>query len=224
MRRVKVWDLPTRAVHWALAALFAFTWLTAEDEGSLYVLHTYGGYSVLLLLLFRFGWGVAGNEHARFRNFVRPWAEVRSHLIRLLKFSPPTFVGHNPLGGWMVVALLLMLWAVVLTGLLAAGGQPGALLGPFVPDFASRMFEEIHEGVANFMLLLVLLHVFAVVMDWLLTGDNLIAAMVTGVKKVEDDDEAADVADARPGNLTLGILLVLGCLVVGYVLVRFTGF
>lgn len=221
MRPIKVWDLPTRVVHWALVGLFAFAWFTGEDEGVLYMPHTYAGYLLLLILLFRFGWGVAGNEHARFAAFVRPWAEVRAHAIKFLKFSPPAYLGHNPLGGWMVVLMLLTLWAVVLTGLVAAGARPGALLDPFVPNFLREIFEEIHGGVSNFMLLLVLLHIFGVVMDWLLTGDNLIAAMVTGIKKVEDD---MDAADARGGSTVLGLLIALGCLIVGYVLVRFTEF
>lgn len=221
MRVVKVWDSPTRIVHWALVALFALAWLTGEDEGVEYVVHTYAGYLILLLLLFRFAWGVAGNQRARFSDFVRPWAEVRAYAFKFLRLSPPEHIGHNPLGGWMIVAMLLGLSAVVVSGLIAAGAQPGALLGPLVPGFLGRIFEEIHEGIANFMLLLVLLHIFGVVMDWLLSGDNLIGAMVTGVKQVADDSPAAD---ARGGSLVLAVPIALFCLAVGALMVWLTSF
>lgn len=221
MHAVKVWDLPTRIVHWALVVLIALAWVSGEDEGFLYVVHTYVGYVVLTALVFRFAWGAAGNEHARFSSFVRPWAEVRAYALRFLRLAPPRYLGHNPLGGWMVVALLLTLLAVTVTGLVAAGKQPGALLSPFVPGFIGEIFGEIHEGAANVLLLLVLLHVAGVLLEWLVSGDNVIAAMIDGRKKIADDAQGVD---ARGGGPIRALLLAAAATLFGVFLAANTTF
>jgi cytochrome b len=184
---------------------------------------------VALLLLFRLTWGFVGNQHARFAAFVRPWAEVRRHGMRLLRLAPPRYLGHNPLGGWMVVALLLTLAVTVLTGLLSVADRPGALFYPFVPGFLAAMMEEVHEGVANLLLLLVGIHVLGVLADWLLTGDNLVRAMWTGAKDASADYADAPAAaggapEARGGSLVLALLLALLLAGLGWLLVSRTAF
>ena len=108
-RSVEVWDFPTRVFHWILALLVVANFFTAEDDGALLAIHTYFGYLIGLLIILRVAWGLIGNRHARFRDFVKPWPETRDYLRQLLHLTPPRYAGHNPLGGWSVVLMLGLL-------------------------------------------------------------------------------------------------------------------
>ncbi len=228
---IKVWDLPTRLFHWSLATLVAVAWLTGEDRGFVWAVHVYSGYLVVLLLLFRLVWGFAGNEHARFGAFVRPWSEVRTYAISLLRLAPPRYLGHNPLGGWMVVLLLLTVALVSLTGLLGVAHRPGSLLYGLVSTPVGRWFRKLHEGIANGMLALVAIHVMGVLADWLLTRDNLIRAMWIGLKEAAPDAGYADVQataaparDAVGGSAALAGALAAALLILGAFMVSRTQF
>jgi cytochrome b len=183
---IRVWDLPTRAFHWTLVGLVVLGWITAEFEGAWFWTHLGVGYGVLALIVFRLAWGVLGTRHARFTDFVRPWPEVRDHGLALLRMSPPRHLGHNPLGGWMIVALLSLLFLLVATGLFAGDdGDTGPLAslgarlaGSWLPD----ALGEVHEGLHAVLWGLVGMHVAGVVVDSLLGGENLVRAMWTGKK------------------------------------------
>ena len=110
---VLVWDLPTRLFHWMLVLLVALAWVTGEAEGSMFTVHKLAGYGVAVLLVFRVIWGFAGSGHSRFSDFVRPWREVLAHIKGMISLRPARTVGHNPLGGWMALLLLLVLAAQV---------------------------------------------------------------------------------------------------------------
>jgi cytochrome b len=101
--RLKVWDPLVRGGHWALAASVAAAWLTREGWG---VWHDWTGYATLLLVAARIAWGWAGPRYARFAQFVHGPAETLRYAGRALVGSEPRYVGHNPLGAWMIVALL----------------------------------------------------------------------------------------------------------------------
>ncbi len=182
--QIKVWDLPVRFFHWALATTFFIAYLT-EDEWL--DLHTLAGYTVAALVLFRLLWGFIGTRHARFSDFVRPPREALAYLKDVATFHPKRYIGHNPAGGAMVMVLLLSLLLTVITGLsvYGAGEMAGPLAGFFAnaPEFVGEVFEEIHEFFANFTLLLVGLHVVGVIVAGLQHGENLIRAMFTGKKQ-----------------------------------------
>ncbi len=120
---VPVWDLPTRLFHWSLVVLVLIN-LVVEPRDSVlaYRVHVTAGYLIAALVVFRLVWGVIGSPRARFTDFVTGWATVRTYARRLVQLDPPHSVGHNPLGGWMIVALLSTLTALVLTG----SGRDGA--------------------------------------------------------------------------------------------------
>jgi cytochrome b len=218
---VKVWDLPTRVFHWALVVLVVMSWLTADDKGLLYVVHTISGYLVFLLILFRLAWGWLGNDHARFGDFVRSWPAVRTYLGGLWRFKPDRTLGHNPLGGWMVVLLLAMLLAITVTGMVGAAREPGALLNGLIDPALSRSVRHIHELLANILYFLVGLHILGVLTDWILTGDNLIRAMITGRKPVE---EGAVAADARGGSARAAAVVIVLLAALGVFLIASTSF
>lgn len=167
----RVWDPLVRIGHWLLAAAFVVGYASGDDAPPM---HVYAGYMVLGVILFRVIWGFIGTPHARFSDFVRPWGEVREHLASVMRLSPKSSVGHNPAGGWMVILLLVMLLATSLSGAGLWILGEGSVLG--------EGLEEAHEFLANTTLLLVVIHVGGVLVESLLSGENLIKAMLTGRK------------------------------------------
>lgn len=167
--RIKVWDLPTRLFHWSLGASFAGAWLTADSERWIGV-HTTLGYVFAGLIAFRLVWGLIGTKYSRFSSFVRGPRAVRRYAASILARNPEHHVGHNPAGGWAVLALL---------GL----GAVTAASGYFAfNDLGGDWLEELHEGAASAMLALVFVHIGAVLLSSVIHGENLVRAMWTGFK------------------------------------------
>jgi cytochrome b len=203
-----IWDAPTRLFHWALVGLVALAWFTGEGEGTLFVVHRLAGYGVAVLLIFRLIWGFAGSRHARFADFLGSWRGVRDQIVALLRRRPVRTLGHNPLGGWMVVLLLLVLAGQVGTGLFSADDGIGGPLSRAISPGPAHAVAELHEGLSNVLLLLIGVHVLGVLVESLLTRDNLVSAMITGRKTVSPYEAAtartAFVAPAWRALLALG--------------------
>lgn len=166
--RVKVWDPLLRVLHWSLAASFAVAYATGEEILSL---HELAGYAIIAIVGVRALWGLIGPEHARFDDFVPGPASLLAYLRDLLAGRGRRYLGHNPAGGAMIVAMLAALLATSATGVLTLSG--------------GEAVEELHEAAANITLALVLLHVAGVIVASLLHGENLIGAMITGSKRRE---------------------------------------
>ncbi len=184
--QIKVWDLLVRIFHWSLVSAFFIAYMTEDDWLDF---HVYAGYTIAGLIAFRLVWGLIGTRHARFSDFVRPPSEVLAYLKDMIGFHPRRYIGHNPAGGAMVVALLVSLLITVVTGVLVYGAEEVA--GPFAglmanaPKFVGDVFEELHEFFANFTLFLVALHVAGVVLAGLQHGENLVRSMINGKKRAE---------------------------------------
>src|SRR5512140_848312 len=103
---IKVWDPLVRVFHWSLATLFLTAYLTGEDAGQM---HIAAGYAIAGLIALRIVWGFVGPRHARFSNFVRPPQEVLAYLRDVAQLRAPRYLGHNPAGSAMIIALLVML-------------------------------------------------------------------------------------------------------------------
>jgi len=183
---VKVWDLFIRVFHWALVAAFTIAYLT---EGEILGLHVWAGYLVFSLVVLRLIWGVIGTEHARFSGFVRGPGAVLTHLREVVSGGGKRYLGHNPAGGAMIVALLICLALTSGLGLLMFGAiYPDSALGDLAALFGlhgemgAESLEEVHEFFANLTLLLVGLHIAGVVVESLRHRENLIRPMVTGRK------------------------------------------
>ena len=186
IEQVKVWDPLVRIFHWTLVASFTIAFVTEEEWGSI---HTLAGYIVGGLVLFRLVWGVIGTRYARFSNFVYSRKVTVGYLKDIAAFRPKRYLGHNPAGGAMVIAILLSLIATVVTGLAVYGtgefsGPLGGLLSG-CSDFPSDVLEELHEFFANFTLLLVIAHVAGVVLATFQHGENLVRSMFTGLKDAD---------------------------------------
>ncbi|CAN0640281.1 cytochrome b/b6 domain-containing protein [Burkholderia cepacia] len=167
--RILVWDAPLRVFHWLTVIAFAGAWLTAESE-RWRLMHVAFGYTMLALVAFRVAWGVTGTRHARFSSFVRSPAAVVRYVLSLAKGRPEHHVGHNPAGAVAIVAMLTMTVVAGLTGWAAYNGN-------------GESFGDLHEGAANVMLALVIVHVAAVLVSSVVHRENLAGAMVTGYKR-----------------------------------------
>jgi cytochrome b len=183
---VRTWDLLIRLFHWTLVAAFFTAYLTEDDWMSLHVL---AGYTVLGLVLFRIVWGLIGTRHARFTDFICSPASTLAYLKDIIAFRARRYLGHNPAGGAMVIALLFSLTATAISGLALYGyeefsGPLAGLMGN-TPEWLGDSLEDVHEFFANFTLMLVLLHVAGVVIASLQHGENLVRSMFTGIKQKE---------------------------------------
>ncbi len=172
-RRVKVWDLLVRAVHWGLVGSFALAWLTAESWDGL---HHWAGYAAGALIALRLLWGILGTRYARFSQFVRKPKGALAYLRAALRGRHRRYIGHNPLGGLMTVALIATMAATSLSGWMSIDGAFAA----------AGWLEDAHEFLANLLLALVGLHVAGVAFSSLLHRENLVRAMIDGRKRAPD--------------------------------------
>ena len=216
LRKVRVWDLPTRLFHWALVVLVAFSWWSGEQGYDWMPWHFWSGYGVLTLLVFRFFWGFAGSGTARFASFIKGPQAGLHHLKELLRPGRTGDVGHNPMGGWMVLLLFALLLIQTVTGLFAEDSNMNA--GPLlllVSEDVSRTLAEIHEVVANLILGAIILHVLAVLAYLLIKRDNLIGPMFTGDKLLElaPGSEPRMVSPLLALGLLIASALIVYCVV-----------
>ncbi|MDH5545244.1 MAG: cytochrome b/b6 domain-containing protein [Gammaproteobacteria bacterium] len=180
---VKVWDPLVRVFHWTLVAAFAIAYATEDD---LMLVHAYAGYTILGLLAVRIIWGLIGTRHARFVDFVYSPSTAVSYLKDVVTFKAKRYLGHNPAGGWMIIILMACLLATSMSGLVVYATEEHA--GPLVnyvhglPHWLAEVFEELHEGLANFTLFLVFVHVAGVVIESILHQENLVLSMWNGKK------------------------------------------
>ncbi len=185
-RRVLVWDIPTRVFHWLLVTATVSAFVTG------YVLpqwwlgaHRWAGYTILVLLAFRFVWAAFGSEYSRLGSFTYSPKETFGHLRGVLMLSPRHYIGHNPAGAAMIFALAAVLCGLVVTGLLTEGGEEkiGPLAG--IASYAvGDTAKTIHLILVWTICLMVAGHLGGVVIESWLTRENLVAAMITGYKVV----------------------------------------
>ena len=181
-RSIPVWDLAVRLFHWSLAGAFLVAYVTEDDWETL---HVNAGYLIGILIVLRLLWGFIGPSHARFSDFVRTPREVMAYVADAMRLRAPRYIGHNPAGGVMVLALLISLTLTTLTGVALYGATDfaGPLAGVWRGELAADILEETHELGANLTLLLVVLHLGGVLFSSLEHGENLIKSMITGRKK-----------------------------------------
>lgn len=199
MQKILVWDWPVRLGHWLMVGGFCLAWLTAESE-TFRLVHAISGAIVLGAATFRLPWGFIGSRYARFVEFVRGPRAVKDYLSSLLKLEPTHYAGHNPAGGWAIVFLLGFGILTSVTG------------WAIYNDIGGHLLEELHEGLATTMLIIVLIHLAGVFSGSLLHGENLVRAMLTGIKNGLPDQA---IPSARP---FAAILLLLWVVAAGWLI------
>ncbi|NOZ52263.1 MAG: cytochrome B [Gammaproteobacteria bacterium] len=181
---IKVWDPVIRIFHWVLVAAFMVAYLTEDDFLDL---HVFAGYVLGAAIIIRLFWGFVGTKHARFSDFVTTPSAALKYLKEILVLKAKRYLGHNPAGGLMIITMLMSLTLTVITGVALYGAEEQA--GPMANWFLSNadawedVLEETHEFLANFTLLLVGLHVLGVIAESLIHKENLVRAMIDGIKR-----------------------------------------
>ncbi len=200
MQADKVWDIFVRIFHWSLVTAIVVQLITAEAATGV---HVNVGYFIITLLFARIIWGLVGSRHARFTDFMYSPQKIMAYLKNLISGSPKHYIGHNPAGGAMVIALLLCLLLTTTAGLKTLGAEgkgplaqlPQSLVlkayadgGQEKADHAvakkeEHFWKEIHEFLAGILIFLVALHICGVIVSSWRHRENLILAMITGKKE-----------------------------------------
>lgn len=166
---VAVWSLPQRLCHLAFIGGVTTAWLAGEAYQRI---HDLAGYVTLAAVIARVLLGWWGTPHARFASFVRAPGAVLRYGRALIQRREQRYLGHNPLGGWMVVALLVALTVTCTTGAL------------FTTDafWGLAWLEWLHRASAWAVVTLVFVHISAVIWMSVRHGENLVSAMLSGKK------------------------------------------
>jgi cytochrome b len=211
-RRVRVWDLPTRVFHWALALAVVGAVVSAKIGGNAMVWHFRLGYVVLALVAFRLLWGFVGGRWSRFASFVPTPGRLQRYLRGTPRPDEHLDAGHSPLGALSVFALLAVLAAQVATGLVA--DDEIANLGPlnrFVAVETGLAATTYHKAVGQWLVIgLVVLHVAAIAV-YALRRRHLVPPMLHGDKVLPPSVPGSD--DTLATRLFAAVLLA-GCAVV----------
>jgi len=169
-RAVKVWDPFVRVFHWSLVASIAVAWFSGDGWKAL---HLWAGYAAASLIALRIVYGLIGPRNARFSSFVPRPSVFAGYVRDMIAGREARHLGHNPAGGAMIMALIVTLSSVCLTGWLQTTDM----------FWGEDWLEEAHEALANGLLVLVALHVGGVILASVRHRENLVAAMVTGRKR-----------------------------------------
>ena len=214
MYSIQVWDIPTRIFHWILVGLVIFSFITGKIGLTAMRYHEWSGFAILVLVVFRLVWGFIGGQQSRFSDFIKGPAAVIRYALSLLRKDSKRHVGHNPLGGWSILAMLISLLIQVGTGLFANDDifTEGPLYA-LVSKQTSDWLTGVHLLNQKVLLVLVLIHIAAVIFYLIAKRENLIIPMITGNKiwgkKI----------DSTRGNPALAILLVAAVAAVAYVII-----
>lgn len=181
MKKIKIWDSPTRLFHWALVINLVAAWYTIENR--MIELHEIAGHTLIALLVFRVCWGFVGSTTARFSHFIIHPISAIDYLMKSLKLKAHHKIGHNPAGGWMVIVMMLVIAFQLVSGLFANDdlGFSGAL-SDNVSKELSDTITQLHGINFDLLIAIIWVHLVAVFFYVLVKKDNLIEAMVTGNK------------------------------------------
>jgi cytochrome b len=207
-----VWDLPLRLFHWLFASSVIASWATAKAGFDWMPWHIRLGYFMMGLLLFRVIWGFVGPRHARFSNFLaRPAAMWRYAKSFTGVGEAIRSVGHNPLGGLMVILMLLLVAVQVATGLFATDDI--AWSGPYNPAVSGHtagVLTSLHHLNFNIIWGAIALHVIAIGYYAFVKKENLVRAMVTGWKPAEAVPEHEAIRSSELLKALIVIVLASG--------------
>lgn len=185
-KRIRLWDLPTRVFHWALALCVLAAVISGQWGGKLIDWHGRIGLAIVGLIVFRLAWGLLGSTYARFGQFFPTPGRIRAYLR-----GEWSGEGHNPLGAVSVFVLLGLLTAQLLTGLVA--NDDIAFVGPLhdlVGSAWSNRLTGVHHLLSNLLIGLVVLHVGAIGYYGHVRKQKLLKPMLTGWKEATEGESA----------------------------------
>jgi len=225
--KIRVWDLPVRLFHWTLVVLLIVSYFTGRAGGDWMKFHFWSGYAILTLVLFRIAWGFVGSTTARFSHFVKGPVAWLGYLKDLLLGRRTFEIGHNPVGGAMVVVLLFAVLIQAVAGLFSADTDMGTVNGPLANLIADKWvdrFTHFHKFWVNVLLILTGVHVLAAIFYLVWKRQNLIGAMFTGRRRIDDvvaSGKPEPILTFASARLALSLLAVAAAIV--YFIVRAGG-
>jgi cytochrome b len=166
--------------------VFSFT--TGKIGGGWMSWHLKSGYAILTLLLFRLAWGVVGSSTSRFSGFVRGPVAFYRYASEIVSKRPRAVVGHNPMGGWMVIALLVILLVQAGSGLFS--DDEIATQGPLAEKVSNAVvgkMSSFHSFNGWVIAAAAGVHVLAIAYYWFGLRDNLVKPMWNGWRTVDTD-------------------------------------
>ncbi|GAA5134882.1 cytochrome b/b6 domain-containing protein [Thalassotalea piscium] len=200
-KKILIWDFPVRLFHWLLVICLIGSWYTSEGERGLTDIHMLFGYSILALVLFRILWGFIGTKYAKFSQFV----PNKNELTQYVKGNKD-YLGHNPLGSLMVFAMLALLLLQTVSGLFMS--DEIFTNGPYfdsVSKSTQKLMATIHNNVFDIILIVSALHIIAILFYLIVKKQNLITAMITGKKWVENKLTSAGIPHSK---LLIALVLI----------------
>ncbi len=203
-----VWDAFVRVFHWSLVLLFTVSIISGKVGGNAIQWHMWSGYAILALVTFRIIWGFVGGEYARYVSFLTGPVRAMKFAKGLLGKTHEHVIGHNPVGGWMVVALLVLL--AMQAGLGLFSNDEIATTGPlarYVSDETSITLMGRHRTIGDILLVLVGIHIAAVLFHLIVKKENLIRAMFHGNKELPPE-LAREAQTARKASITVGFVVL----------------
>lgn len=214
LHSIQVWDIPTRIFHWLLVGLVISSFVTGKIGGTAMKYHELSGFAVLSLVVFRLAWGFIGGQQSRFSAFIKGPATVFHYASSLPRKDSTPCVGHNPLGGWSIIAMLISLFLQAGTGLFAnddilTEGPLYDLISKQTSDWLTGM----HHLNQTVLMGLVALHIGAIMFYLFVKRENLLIPMITGKKTWDHKIESSY------GNPIGALLLAVGVTAVAYLLI-----
>jgi cytochrome b len=210
---LKIWDIPTRVFHWVLVIVFGMSAYSAfEPKFGFYAdMHLYSGVAIIALIVWRIIWGILGSETARFSSFVKSPIKVTEYL----KNPSNHKIGHNPIGGYSVLLMLVLILAQAILGLFATDGM--LFSGPLSNEAGNYgdLITEIHEILGLTLLYITGGHILAVLFYLGIKKTNLIWPMITGKATVPID---ANTPYFRSSLLALAFAMIVGAVTYWYIL------
>jgi cytochrome b len=186
MKKNLVWDIPVRLFHWLLVLSLFGQWLTTEVLDNFMDIHFYIGYFTLGLIIFRLFWGFFGTRYAKFSSFITGPKAIISYLQSLSSKQKVFTTGHNPLGGLLLPAVLILVGLQAISGLFTSDEIVTA--GPYYDSASStiqKWMQWLHHNIFDVLMGLVVIHLLAIAWyRWALKHD-LITPMLTGQKVIE---------------------------------------
>lgn len=211
---VVAWDLPTRIFHWLLVVLVAAAWASYEYSEALgdpvLKCHRWLGLIILTLLVWRLLWGLFGSSTSRFANFVPSPQAIARYAYSAAAGREPKYLGHNPMGSAMIMALLGLLTVQALLGLFTVehndltAGPLYLFLSEAKRKLATSWHRFLFEAVTVW---LIGAHIFANIVYAVRRSEPHLRAMITGRKPQRDYADGAG-ADVVPRPLLRAALLL----------------
>lgn len=201
MKKYLVYDLPTRLFHWLFAGLFLTGFViakTVDDESYWFNYHSLFGLVLGFLVLLRIIWGVFGTKHARFSGFALNPMDLVSYFKGILTGEKRRWAGHNPASSWAGITMMTMAFGLAMTGYLMTSGSD------------KESFEDVHELLANGLIIVVVLHVVGIVFHTIRHKELIGLSMIDGKKEDIALDQTILTPKAPVGILLIGLVVAFG--------------